>query len=235
MNNILLKFGRGNAKLAKEIYTFSLPAGWTCPGAHACLARADRFSGKLTDGAEQSFRCFAASEEAAYPTVRLARWHNFDLLTGLDRHSAKELLLASLPAQASIVRIHVSGDFFSAAYFLAWCDVARERSTIKFYAYTKSIHFWKRQVDQIPANLVLTASEGGKFDPAINGFKRAKVVYSQAEAAALDLEIDHDDRHAYEQADNFALLLHGGQAKGSVAAKALSALRAAGHQGYSRK
>jgi phospholipid/cholesterol/gamma-HCH transport system ATP-binding protein len=35
----LLSFGHGNAKLDKEIYTFSLPSGWTCPFAEQCLAK----------------------------------------------------------------------------------------------------------------------------------------------------------------------------------------------------
>ena len=78
-----LSFGKGNAKLAKDIVTFSLPAGWTCPGASACLARADRATGKLTDGATQAFRCFAASAEAMYKNVRDVRWQNFAALKGV--------------------------------------------------------------------------------------------------------------------------------------------------------
>jgi Gene product 88 len=230
-----LSFGKGNAKLAKDIVTFSLPAGWTCPGASACLAKADRVTGKLTDGYYQTFRCFAASAEAMYQNVRDSRWQNFDALKGLGRTDTYNLIMANLPTKAKIVRIHVSGDFFSEAYFLAWCDVARSNPETTFYAYTKSIHFWQRNVSEVPLNLILTASEGGKFDSQINGFKRATVVYSEEQAAALNLQIDHDDSHAYAGKESFALLLHGTQAKGTVAAKALSALRAEGKGGYSRK
>jgi hypothetical protein len=38
----LLKFGIGNAKLGKAIHTFTLPSGYTCPGAEKCLSRFDR-------------------------------------------------------------------------------------------------------------------------------------------------------------------------------------------------
>src|SRR5947209_4467243 len=108
-----LKFGRGNAKLAGEIYTFSLPAGHACPGALQCLAKADRQTGKLQDGASQLFRCFAAGDESRYPNVRRIRWHNFDLLKGKTREGMSALILASLPGDAITVRLHVSGDFFS--------------------------------------------------------------------------------------------------------------------------
>lgn len=236
MNETLLKFGSGNAKLGKEITTFSLPAGWTCPGAAQCLARANRQTGKIQDGSAQQFRCFAASAEAAYRNVRESRWHNFELLKGKSAAEMEKLILDSIPENTSIVRIHVSGDFFSEDYFRAWIGAAQKRSEIKFYAYTKSIHFWLRLKGEIPSNLILTASEGGKFDANIGEFKRAKVVFSEEQAAALGLSIDHDDSHAYEGRESFALLLHGTQAKGTESAKALSALKHAGvKHAYSRK
>jgi hypothetical protein len=223
-----LKFGKGNAKLDKTIATFSLPAGWSCPGAAQCLARADRNTGKITDGPLSQFRCFAATAESAYRNVRESRWHNFDLLKGKTRDEMSALILTT------IIRIHVSGDFFNESYFGAWIDVATNRPDIKFYAYTKSIPMWRSLADSIPANLILTASEGGRYDAQINGFKRAKVVFSEEQAAALGLAIDHDDSHAYDGNESFALLLHGTQAKGTVAAKALTALRHLNIGGYSR-
>lgn len=145
------------------------------------------------------------------------------------------LILESLPQKAQIVRIHVSGDFFNATYFLAWCDVARARPGVRFYAYTKSLPIWRKHESEVPANLVLTASEGGRFDAQIGDRKRATVVFSAEQAAALNLEVDHDDRHAYEGTESFALLLHGTQKAGSAAAKALSALRVQGWTGYGTK
>jgi Gene product 88 len=43
------------------------------------------------------------------------------------------LILNSLPADAKLVRLHVSGDFFSDAYFLAWMDVAKATPGTVFY------------------------------------------------------------------------------------------------------
>jgi Gene product 88 len=232
-----LKFGRGNAKLGSDIFTFSLPAGHSCPGALKCLAKADQQTGKLQDGPSQSFRCFAAGDESRYPNVRRFRWQNFNLLKGHTREEMAMLILDSLPLDAKLVRLHVSGDFFSDAYFLAWMDVAKARPEMLFYTYTKSLLIWLRHRSNVPANFKLTASEGGKHDDLIEAefLKSAKVVFSIEEAREKGLEIDHDDSHAYQSEKSFALLLHGKQRKETPAAKALSSLKKAGYNGYSRK
>ena len=79
----------------------------------------------------------------------------------------------------------------------------------------------------LPENLVLTASRGGKFDNLIDvaGWKEAVVVYSEEEAEQLGLEIDHDDTHAAFGKEDFALLIHGTQPKGSAASIALQKLK----------
>jgi hypothetical protein len=224
----LLKFQQGNAKLGKNIFTFSLPAGHACPFANECLSKADKLTGKLTDGPNTQFRCFAASAEAVYPNVRLARWHNFDLLKKLSTVEATNLILQSLPKKANIVRIHVSGDFFNEAYFLAWLQVAKLRPNVLFYAYTKSLIYWVNYIKDIPTNLVLNASEGGKLDAQIleHGLKFAKVVYSPEEAEKLGLSIDHTDEAAYKTKESFALLIHGQQPKGSKASQSIKDLKA---------
>lgn len=217
-----LVFGKGNAKLGSEIYTFSLPAGYSCPGAKLCQSRADRHTGKIADGKDTLFRCFAASQEALYPAVRKSRWANFETLKKLDTQEMINLITISLPKKARIVRIHVSGDFFSAQYFNAWYAVAEMHPHILFYAYTKSVHL----IPEIwPQNFRLTFSEGGKYDYLIEGRKSARVVFDPIEAEALGLEVDHDDSHAYDSDSSFALLIHGTQPKGSMASRAKSKLK----------
>lgn len=138
-----LTFAVGNAKLGKEIATFSLPSGYTCPSAHLCLSKADRVTGKISDGKETEFRCFSASQEAVFPAVRLSRWNNFEALKafGADYSGIANLIEKSLPKQ-DIVRLHVAGDFYSQAYFDAWIEVAKNNPTKTFYTYTKSLSYW---------------------------------------------------------------------------------------------
>lgn len=232
-----LKFGEPNTKLKKMIKaklglrlkTFTLPAGHTCPGAQDCLSRADSITGKITDGEDTEFRCFAASAEAVYPSLRKLVWHNLELLQDALSHRdgherAADLICQSLPEKFDIMRVHVGGDYFSRNYFLAWCMVAERNPDKVFYSYTKSLAV----VAGIPKpdNLVLTASRGGKWDNLIDekGWKEARVVYSEEEAADLGLEIDYDDTHAAFGKKSFALLLHGTQPKGSVAGEALKVI-----------
>lgn len=233
-----LKFTKGNAKLDKSIYILSLPAGFSCKGALKCLSTANRKTGKIKDGKHTEFRCYAASQEAMYPSVRESRWKNFDLLKkAKTKKDIEKLILESLPKDAKIVRLHSSGDFYSQDYFDAWLSVAKQKPDVIFYAYTKSLNYWEKMINEIPSNFKLTASEGGKNDNLITklGFKFATVVFSEDEAKKLKLEIDHDDTHAYNGDKSFALLLHGVQKANSEASKALSLLKKNGMGGYSRK
>ncbi len=235
----LLSFQRGNAKLNGYIYTFSLPAGHTCPGAKDCLAKVARTGGKIMDGKHCLFRCFSATTELLYTNVRISRWNNFDLLatTGYCFDKLVELISRPLPKDATLIRIHVSGDFFNQAYFDAWLEVAKNNPDIIFYAYTKSIPFWIKRLNLIPKNFRLTASYGGKYDELItkHNLRYAKVVYSLEEAKKLKLKIDHDDSLAYSiNTASFALLLHSTQPAKTPASKALALLRKQKIGGYRR-
>jgi len=230
-----LKFSKGNAKLGKHTAVFSLPAGHTCAGAHLCLSMVGKDTGKLVDGPQCQFRCYAATSEAMFPNVRRSRWANLDLLKGKSIRAMADLIKESLPVKGiSLVRVHASGDFFSQDYFDAWLMVAREMPNLTFYAYTKMLPLWVRRRNVIPANFKLVASLGGKFDRLVAQYdlRSVRVVFSTAEALRLGLQIDHDDTLAWDSDKSFALLLHGAQPAKSNAAIALSKLRAKGQGGY---
>lgn len=227
----LLKFGRANDKLkklenrlGKRLYTISLKAGYSCPGANLCLAKYDAKAKQVMDGQGAEFRCFAASLEAVFKGFEANNQHNFDLLRkAKTEDSMFELIVASVKSlkKPGIIRVHVSGDYFNQSYFKAWMRAAAEFPEINFYSYTKSIHILNECLESIPANFSITCSEGGKFDHLIRGrFKTAKVVFSVEAAAVLGMEIDHDDYHAAIGTESFALLLHGSQAGGTEASKA---------------
>jgi hypothetical protein len=148
-----------------------------------------------------------------------------------------ELIAESMPTKATIIRIHVGGDFFNQSYFNAWVKTAENNPDMLFYAYTKALPFWVARIDEIPANLKLNASRGGLRDDLIetHNLKEAVVVYSEQQAEEMGLEIDHDDTHAYKQSGSFALLIHGSQPKGSEASEALKELKKNGWTGYNKK
>ena len=236
-----VKFQPANAKLKRlreklaleygrkpNIYGFSLPAGYSCPFAEICLSKADRHTGKLTDGEHMEFRCFQASLEALRGSMRDANWRNFDALRACKTvEDMLDLFQDALPKNADIVRFGIDGDFFNQRMFDAVLLLARANPTIRFYAYTKSVGYWVARLDEIPDNVNLNASYGGKLDHLIDeyGLKSAKVVLHPSEADALGLEIDHDENHALNGSENFALLIHGQQAKGSKASQAIKRLK----------
>ena len=230
-----LKFKNANGKLKKMakklgliLKTFTLPAGYTCPGAKDCLAYADRKTGKITDGEETEWRCFMASLEATFPSLRAMVWENLEMIRKALKGgvvACADLICESLPKKFDVMRVHVGGDYFSREYFMAWCIVAERNPDKVFYSYSKSLAV----IAGIPKpdNLVLTASRGGKYDDMIDhlAWKEARVVYSEQEAADLGLEIDHDDEHAAFGKKDFALLIHGTQPKGSAASEALKQIK----------
>ena len=222
-----------------QVYSFSLPSGWTCPFAVDCLSKADRITGKITDGKETQFRCFSATTEAYSATTRAQRWDNFDTLKRLDSEGMAKAINDSMPTDCDIMRVHVGGDFFNQRYFDAWLEVARLHPSTTFYAYTKSLPYWVARHDGgIPVNFVLTASRGGRMDGLIDevGLKVAEVVFSLEEAEEKGLPVDHDEYHAINNVGNFALLIHGTQPKGSDAGQAVRELKAKGVEfAYSRK
>lgn len=214
-----LKFGKGNAKLGKHVATFSLPSGFTCPKAKECLSRADKVTGKITDGKETVFRCYSASQEALYPGTRKARWHNFDLLRKENKRGMEELINSSLPNKSKLIRIHVAGDFFSEDYLMAWINVAKNNPDKTFYCYTKRISLFQKHEKSFPANFIYTFSYGGKEDNLIRKKdKSVQVFYSPNETK---LPVDHDDTLAQKKnPKKFALIIHGIQPKGKKRALA---------------
>ena len=248
-----IKFTADNRKLG-DIITMSLPAGHSCPFAKDCRSCTVRNPRKrhdigdnrkyiIRDGPFARFRCYTAIDEAMKPDVRAARWWNFLVLQvacmrGV-KHTAK-LIESSLPEAppwgGPPVRPHVAGDFFRQTYFDAWLEVARRNPHRLFYAYTKALPFWVRRLGRIPNNFRLTASRGGTHDHLIEQYnlKSVHVVSSVQEARSKGLPLDHDDSHAYGTGGDFALLVHGQQPKGTLMAKAWSALKRLGMGGYGK-
>lgn len=176
------------------------------------------------------FRCFSATMEARRPSVSQSRWYNNEMLKKAKTKDAmRDLIVESMPKN-DVIRIHIGGDFFSQAYFDAWLEAIEQFPGKRFYAYTKSLPFWLNRLVDIPFNLSLTASRGGKYDHMIDthGLKSVVVVFHPEEAEAMGLEVDHDDEHAMAATGDFALLLHGQQPPGSVPSAALKRMRDAG-------
>jgi hypothetical protein len=192
-------FVRKNTYYSTIVYEWNLPTGWTCPQARECLVKVDRETGKQ-ENSSVAYRCYAAAAER-FPSARGSRWGNLESFQ--DLHALPEL-----PRAATAVRIHASGDFFSQGYFDAWLEFIRERPSVDFWAFTKSLPYWVERLGQIPENLAMTASVGGRQDHLIeeHGLRYALVVPTPQDAHDLGLLIDTNDDLARVRGDSFALV-----------------------------
>lgn len=212
----MVKFSGPMKYYKDKVYEFNIPAGHSCPYAVECLVKADRQTGKMVNGKQQTFRCYAAMNER-FPSVREVRWKNFDAIRSST--DVASLISCAIPNNAERVRIHGSGDFFNQQYFDAWLDVCQTRPDILFWAFTKSLKYWVNRLDSIPKNLILQASRGGRHDELIEEYnlKSATVFPTVEEALASGLPIDVDDYYACSHNGSFALVDNFGPDKGGRA------------------
>lgn len=226
----MVRYSPANTKLQKlakkihgKIYSLDLQAGVSCPYAKDCKCTVfQNGSGlRLKDGPHTKFRCYAASIEVRLPNV--FKLHRNNYISIKKTHGVKKitsLLEKTFPQDATVVRFHSSGDFFKEEYFIATMRLAENHPNILFYAYTKALPLWVKHRGAIPANFKLIASKGGTCDDLIDKYKLqySQVVLSHYEGKKLNLPINIDDSNCITN-ENFALLIHSPQPKGSVAAK----------------
>ena len=153
-----------NAKMKKtsqenkvKIFNFSIPAyktkagKITCPFAKDCI--------KYCYAQKGNYTRFPKIGELMEQKYNISKQDNFVELMNTEIKRKK----------ATHVRIHDSGDFYSIKYLNKWLQIAKDNKDIIFYAYTKSIQFFKGL--QLPKNLKIIFSEGSKKDDLINTLK----------------------------------------------------------------
>jgi hypothetical protein len=109
--------------LGGSIWHFDLPAIVTCPGRSSVCEQV----------------CYATRRRFRFPQVqeRLQWCYQQSRRADFVQRVAQEIRRKGI----LVVRIHVSGDFFSAAYAGKWLEVMRQSPRVKFYFYTRS---WRR-------------------------------------------------------------------------------------------
>ena len=202
----MVKLSTGNGKLAKEgIASFNIPAlkdstGFTtCPNAGICAGL-----------------CYARQGRYHTPSVQAPREANVALLRDCEANGdympfidAMHTALYELPKRFKRVRIHDSGDFFSAAYFEAWLDIVADSPAYEFYAYTKMIELVSAY--DLPANLHIVQSVGGLQDDAIDTSRPHSRIFASSEAllAAGYVDGTKSDAPAYGGEVRIGLVYHG--------------------------
>lgn len=142
------------------VYNWTLPAYRSATGLMTCPA-----AGTCATG------CYAQQGAYVWPAVRAAHERNLELTRDPirfagDMHLELLRLKRNLRGRTLVVRVHDSGDFYSAKYLKAWWQVAAAHPDVVFYAYTKQVKL-VRAVPP-PANFRVLLSEGGLFDSLID-------------------------------------------------------------------
>lgn len=112
---------QGNTKLGALIWCFSIPAMKAiCVGATELCAS----------------MCYAMKGFFRMPNVKESHQENYKL--SLDKQFSAYLCAMVAQSFARVVRIHVSGDFYSVEYVRKWIKVAKRKPNVVFYGYTRS-------------------------------------------------------------------------------------------------
>ena len=199
----MIRLSTNNGKLVKtsgetyKVIGFGIPAdhafagGNTCPSALACRAV-----------------CFAKQGTYRFPAVKAARMANLDATLTASFIPDTIAALRRKPSY-NVVRIHDSGDFYSQAYYDAWCEIARQLPNRVFYAYTKSLNFdlWTSK----PDNLRIVQSLGGKHDKLVDLSRPHSRIFAShaAREAAGYVDGNVSDLPAIEGEVKIGLVYHG--------------------------
>jgi hypothetical protein len=124
---------RGNTKLGEDVCHFDLPAKTTCPG------RSPNCSGlvKLSPKTKGSRRCYVLQLYLRHPAVKVGHQRNLRAARRLDA-LVQRIVREIRRRHLRTVRPHVSGDFFSVAYALAWLQIMRSCPDTQFFFYSRS-------------------------------------------------------------------------------------------------
>jgi hypothetical protein len=192
-----------NSKIKKmsgpKTFNFGIPAyrsasGFnTCPKAGACAAG-----------------CYATMGAYRFSNVAQA----FERRLEQTQRADFEALMISEIKKRGVerLRIHDSGDFYSAAYVQKWLNIMAALPDVSFYAYTKQVKLFKTLEASLPRNFTVIYSFGGTEDKAIdrNIDRHAAVFSSEAELRAAGYaNTSEDDAVALGPNKKIGLIYHG--------------------------
>lgn len=169
----------GNTKLGMMVAAWSLPPGeeQTCPGeTPAC---------RMSCYAKSGFFRMPSTKESHLKNMELSRQDDF-----VPWMVAKLRVLG-----AAVMRVHVSGDYYSSEYIRKWKQIAGS-TPVQFYSYTRS---WRvpellpdlMQLSTLPnMHLWWSLDKDASDAPYISGIRRAYMAVNDADAAVAPPDCD---------------------------------------------
>lgn len=152
---------RGNSKLGEDAWTWSIPAGSTCPGKTAACASV----------------CYAADGFFKMASVKAAMAKREEFRRSDE--FVDSILKQIEKNKITLLRIHVAGDYDSVAYTRRWVEIMKAVPHVTAWTYTRS---WRvprlrndiRKLAALPnVNFFLSCDRDTGAPPKWKNFKRA--------------------------------------------------------------
>ena len=179
-----------------RVLSFNIPAAKTESGKIVCPFAKDCLKYCYANKGTYKYKSVQKSYEYKY---RLSKSEEFNTI--LQSEIYKE--------RPTHIRLHDSGDFYSVKYLQKWLKLAEENKDIIFYAYTKSVSFFKGL--ELPENFIIIFSEGGKRDNLINTEtdRHARIFKTSEELTAAGyIDATKNDLNAIKENKKIGLLIH---------------------------
>lgn len=131
---VVSPFGRGNLKIGPDVYTYSRLPGLPDAAALGSDPAKHQVLRGTCPGASDECQaiCYAARPVAEDGAV-YDMWARNSRDVGCDGS-----LLPEIPADARLIRLHISGDFDTPGYILGWVERLKARPDVTCWAYTRS-------------------------------------------------------------------------------------------------
>lgn len=204
LSNANAKLSEYFSKYGYKVMSFGLNAIETCP-----------FRGECEKG------CYATQGSYKWSPVKKKRDNNLryskldDFITCMNYH-----LEQARPKRGNkelVIRIHDSGDFYRQSYANKWIEIAEQNKDVHFYAYTKSVRYFKDNYDRLPDNLKIIFSFGGKEDHLIDTDKHAHChIFSDSELlkkSGYEDASNNDMVAAFSETKRIGVVYHGYNSK----------------------
>lgn len=202
MENLLTFGNKKYRKYGRKLLTFGLPALKSRTGMLIC-----QFAGECMKG------CYAQQGRYLMSPVYLKEERR---LQATLRDDFVDRMNSELSRRhPTYVRVHDSGDFYSAEYLAKWMDIARANPGTRFFSYTKAIPL-VRAYGSIPKNWFMVYSEGGRCDSMIQrGDTRARIFEDKTKLSRSmwGNGAEHDVELLEKGEKRIGLVYHGAKSK----------------------
>lgn len=152
---------KGNSKLGKNVYHFSIPIDVSCQPTKWCYNN-----------------CYAKKGRFIFGAVKRKGFHNWKLVK--SPNFVPTLISEIQKVKPKLFRIHIYGDFFSKEYIAQWKEIVKANPDTQFLAYSrrKDLVVELEDLNSLPNINIYESVDDSRQLKRMPNFKTAAVVPS---------------------------------------------------------